>query len=221
LTQTYQLVCNMPMQAKQPDITRDKILQSAFCEIHRQGFQAASLANILQDTNLTKGALYHHFPTKQALGLAVIDEVIKEQFEALLFKPLRESDHPIELLLDSIANINSKVPADFILHGCPLNNLMQEMSALDALFQAQLSSILEIWKKTIEDALVRGKKMGEIRKEIDHKSAALFIVSAWEGCIGVAKNMQSPKAFEICMMQLHGYIRGLMQEKSINLKNKL
>ena len=67
------------MQTKQPDQTRDKILHSAFCEIHRQGFQAASIANILQDTGLTKGALYHHFPTKQALGLAVIDEVIRRR----------------------------------------------------------------------------------------------------------------------------------------------
>ncbi len=206
------------MQIKQPDITRDKILLSAFCEIHRQGFQAASIANILQYTHLTKGALYHHFPTKQALGLAVIEEVIKVQFEAMFFKPLRESEHPIKLLLDSIANINSKVPADFILLGCPLNNLMQEMSALDELFQLQLAGVLEIWKKTIEDALLRGKKMGEIRAEIDHKSAALFIVSAWEGCIGVAKNMQSPKAFEVCMMQLHGYIRSLMQENAKKLQ---
>lgn len=198
------------MNAKQAEITRDKILQSAFCEIHRQGFQAASLANILQDTHLTKGALYHHFPTKQALGLAVIDEVIKQQFETQLFKPLRESKRPIETLLYIFANINKIVPADFVILGCPLNNLMQEMSALDVAFQKQLADILEIWRKIIEDALKQGKKIGDIREEVNHKSASLFIVSAWEGCSGIAKNMQSPKSFETCMMQLHDYVQGLM-----------
>ena len=83
---------------KQPDFTREKILQAAFCEIHRQGFQAASIANILQDTGMTKGALYHHFPTKQALGLAVIDEVIKQRLDGVIFRPLRESDRPVEML---------------------------------------------------------------------------------------------------------------------------
>jgi TetR/AcrR family transcriptional repressor of nem operon len=198
------------MQTKQPDLTRDKILHSAFCEIHRQGFQAASITNILQDTGLTKGALYHHFPTKQALGLAVIDEVIKQRLEQLIFRPLRDSDKPVEALLDVIATINKKVPADFVMLGCPLNNLMQEMSALDQLFQQQLSGVLGIWQRTVEDALKRGQQQGEIRADVDYKAAALFVVSAWEGCIGVAKNMQSPKAFESCMKQLHVYVEGLM-----------
>src|SRR5512139_1148986 len=149
------------MQTKQPDITRDKILHSAFCEIHRQGFQAASIANILQDTGLTKGALYHHFPTKQALGLAVIDEVIKQRLEGLIFKRLRESGKPVETLLDIIATIHKKVPSDFVMLGCPLNNLMQEMSALDELFQQQLSGVLGIWQETVEEALKRGQKAGE------------------------------------------------------------
>lgn len=201
------------MQTKQPDLTRDKLLQSAFCEIHRQGFQAASIANILQDTGLTKGALYHHFPTKHALGLAVIEEVIKEQLEGLIFKPLRESERPIEMLLEIIATIDKKVPSDFVMLGCPLNNLMQEMSPLDELFQERLGGVLGVWQKTVEGALKRGQKQGEIRAEVDYKAAALFVVSAWEGCIGVAKSMQSPKVFNICMKQLHGYVQGLMPAK--------
>lgn len=204
----------LSMSTKQTDLTREKLLMSAFCEIHRQGFQAASIANILQDTHLTKGALYHHFPTKQALGLAVIDEVIKARLEGLIFRPLRESEQPVAALLDIIATIDKKVPSDFVMLGCPLNNLMQEMSALDKIFQERLSGVLGIWQRTVEDALKRGQKQGEIRAEVDYKAAALFIVSAWEGCIGVAKNMQSPKAFSICMKQLHGYVQGLMSAKA-------
>ncbi|OIP19277.1 MAG: TetR family transcriptional regulator [Betaproteobacteria bacterium CG2_30_59_46] len=202
------------MHKKQSDLTRDKLLQSAFCEIHRQGFQAASIANILQDTGLTRGALYHHFPTKQALGLAVIDEVIKARLEGLIFKPLRESERPVEMLLEILATIDKKVPADFVVLGCPLNNLMQEMSPLNELFQARLGGVLGVWQKTLEGALKRGQKQGEIRAEVDYKAAALFVVSAWEGCIGVAKNMRSPKAFSICMKQLHGYVQGLMSPKA-------
>jgi len=208
------------MQTKQPDLTREKLLQSAFCEIHRQGFQAASIANILQDTGLTKGALYHHFPTKQALGLAVIEEVIRERLEGLIFKPLRESERPVEMLLEIIATIDKKVPSDFVMLGCPLNNLMQEMSPLDELFQERLGGVLGVWQKTVEGALKRGQKQGESRAEVDYMAAALFVVSAWEGCIGVAKNMQSPKAFSVCMQQLHGYVQGLMPAKGEKIRKK-
>ncbi|MEO0971905.1 MAG: TetR/AcrR family transcriptional regulator, partial [Pseudomonadota bacterium] len=59
-----------PQQAEQ---TRDRILTSAAEEIYRVGFQAASTANILKQLGISKGALYHHFASKQALGYAVLD----------------------------------------------------------------------------------------------------------------------------------------------------
>ncbi|MDD5328757.1 MAG: TetR family transcriptional regulator C-terminal domain-containing protein [Sulfuricella sp.] len=197
------------MDNRKPDLTRRQILDAAFCEIHRCGFQAASIANILADTKLTKGALYHHFPTKQALGLAVIDEVIGERLDGLIFKPLRESERPVETLLEIIATIDDWRPANFIDLGCPLNNLMQEMSPLDEAFKHRLNAVLTIWKDTLENALRRGQAQGTVRPEVDCKAVALFVVSAWEGCIGIAKNLQSPEAFSLCMRQLHDYVRGM------------
>ena len=59
---------------RNPDLTRQTLLQAAFQEIYRSGFQAASLRNILSKVGITKGALYHHFGSKQELGYAVVDE---------------------------------------------------------------------------------------------------------------------------------------------------
>jgi AcrR family transcriptional regulator len=83
------------MSKRDPDHTRRGILAAAFAEIHRQGFQAASVANILADTGLTKGALYHHFPDKKALGLAVIDEVIRPSFFVVLLEPVQSAEAPL------------------------------------------------------------------------------------------------------------------------------
>lgn len=197
------------MDIRNPDLTRQQILDAAFCEIHRSGFQAASIANILSNTGLTKGALYHHFPTKQALGLAVIDEVVADLLDALIFRELRESAQPVESLLEIIDGIDQKFSADMIKLGCPLNNLMQEMSPLDEMFKNRLNAVLTTWQGVIEDALKRGQAQGVIRVDVDCKAAALFIVSAWEGCGGIAKNFQSPETFSLCMKQLHGYVEGL------------
>jgi len=196
------------MQPKQPDITRDKVLEAAFCEIHRSGFQAASIANILASTGLTKGALYHHFPTKQALGLAVVDEVVYRRLDERFFTPLRQSDQPLDTLLGILDNIAERAQ-ELVTLGCPLNNLMQEMSPLDPAFKERLGAVLHAWREAVEIALRRSQEQGGLRADVDCPAAALFIVSAWEGCIGIAKNLQSADALSVCSRQLQDFIRSL------------
>ncbi|BBP01420.1 TetR/AcrR family transcriptional regulator [Sulfuriferula nivalis] len=198
------------MENIKQDITRQKLLQSAYCEIHQHGFQGASIANILKSTELTKGALYHHFPTKHALGLAVIDEIIEPQLDALVFQPLLNSPHPVTTLLEIISGVDTFMGEEGIKLGCPLNNLMQEMSPLDDQFRHQLNVVLEAWQQAVYSALEHGQQHDIIKAEIDIKAAALFVVSAWEGCLSIAKNKQSPSAFSLCMTQLHGYVRSLL-----------
>ena len=197
------------MSAKQPDITRDKILDAAFQEIHRHGFQSASLSSILASTELTKGALYHHFPTKNDLGHAVIDEIIRSGLDAMVLAPLREADDPLETLVEIIRRKAERSTVESVSLGCPLNNLAQEMSPLDDEFKQRLNSILMEWQNAFSDALKRAQKQGRVRKDVDCKAAALFILSAWEGCVGVAKNMQSVKEFRLCLKQLEAYVRSL------------
>ncbi len=201
------------MTTRQPDITREKILDAAFQEIHRHGFQAASLSNIIDRTGLTKGALYHHFPDKDSLGLAVIEEVIRESLEALVFAPLRATDDPVGTLREVIKLKAERATSDTVMLGCPLNNLMQEMSPLDADFKRRLTEILKTWQDVVTDALKRGQKQGQVRKDLDCRAAALFIVSAFEGCIGIAKNLQSVKEFRLCMTQLVTYVEGLQAKE--------
>jgi AcrR family transcriptional regulator len=194
---------------KQPDVTREKILDAAFQEIYRHGFQAASLNNILANTGLTKGALYHHFPNKDDLGHAVIEEVVREGLDAMVFAPLRDSREPFAELLDVIRAKAARTDADNVKLGCALNNLMQEMSPLDAGFKKRLNGVLTAWQEAVEEALTRAQKQGQVRREVDARAAALFIVSAWEGCVGVAKNLQSVRDFRLCMKQLEEYVQGL------------
>jgi AcrR family transcriptional regulator len=198
------------MPVKQPDITRDKILDAAYQEIYRHGFQSASLSNILATTDLTKGALYHHFPTKNDLGHAVIDEVIRSGLDAMVFAPLRETNDPIETLLALIRQKSERTTLESVTLGCPLNNLMQEMSPLDEDFKQRLNGLLTEWQSAFADALKRAQKQGKVRKDVDCRAAALFLVSAWEGCVGVAKNLQSAKEFRLCMKQLEAYVRSLL-----------
>lgn len=199
------------MDSRQPDQTRQRLLDAAFAEIYRHGFQAASLANILADTGLTKGALYHHFPDKKSLGLAVVDEIIGKRMTERFVDPLRASKQPMRAMLDLLGEKRRQPEASLKL-GCPLNNLMQEMSPVDEDFRMGLRRVLSAWQIAFEETLQRAQAAGELRRDVDCRAAALFIVAAWEGCVGVAKNMQSADGFADCMAQLQGYVESLRQD---------
>ncbi len=191
---------------KTPDLTRQTLLEAAFAEIHRNGFQAASLAQILADTDLTKGALYHHFPDKKALGLAVIDEMIRPHLAAMMFAPLADTQAPLAAMQALLKAKAAETDPWVVTLGCPLNNLMQEMSPVDENFRLQLNGLFQDWVAVVKQALTRGKKSGEVRKEIDAGETAFFIVSALEGCIGMSKNTQSVAAYRGCLGQLRRYL---------------
>jgi TetR/AcrR family transcriptional repressor of nem operon len=139
----------------------------------------------------------------------VIDEVVRAGLDAMMFAPLRESATPYDTLLEIIHRKAQRADLESVSLGCPLNNLMQEMSPLDATFKKRLNDVLATWQTAVADALARAQKQGAVRRDVDCRAAALFIVSSWEGCVGVAKAMQSVKDFRLCMKQLEEHVAGL------------
>ncbi|MHB8914992.1 MAG: TetR family transcriptional regulator C-terminal domain-containing protein [Thiobacillus sp.] len=190
------------------DCTRQKLLQAAFAEIYRKGFQAASITQILAETSLTKGALYHYFPDKKTLGLAVIEEVVRPYMTAM-FQPLAETEQPLATMQLLLAAKAAENEPQIVALGCPLNNLMQEMSPVDETFRLHLNAIFQEWVAVLRDALGRGIKSGEVRRDVDASETAFFIVSALEGCVGMSKNTQSIKIFHGCLTQLGLFLNTL------------
>ncbi|OYW66307.1 MAG: TetR family transcriptional regulator [Hydrogenophilales bacterium 16-64-46] len=192
--------------AKSPEQTRQALLQAAFAEIHRKGYQAASLSQILADTGLTKGALYHHFPDKQALGLAVVDEVVRPMLAAMMFEPLANAKAPLAAMKKLLKAKAADPDPRGVTLGCPLNNLMQEMSPVNEDFRLRLNALFNDWVGVVAAALRRGQAAGEVRKGVDVAATAFFIVSALEGCIGMSKNTQSVTAYRACLGQMVRYL---------------
>src|SRR5205809_7774326 len=80
---------------RSPENTRGKILQAAFDEFYKNGFQGGSLNRIVDEARTTKGALSHHFKGKKALGYAVVREVIHQHFKQQWSDPLAHSTDTI------------------------------------------------------------------------------------------------------------------------------
>ncbi|MEW8461688.1 MAG: TetR/AcrR family transcriptional regulator [Candidatus Thiodiazotropha endolucinida] len=191
------------------DATRRSLLEAAYEEIHRFGFQAASLNAILERTGVTKGALYHHFSSKLQLGYAVLDEHIAEELQRLWFEPLHQPGHPIDVLMGTIMNMGEHYQCEEITLGCPLNNLAQEMSAIDDGFRQRIDSIYKRWQESIETLLTRGQQEGSVSTAIDPADTAFFILASLEGCMSMAKNAQSHDELMRCGKALSIYLNSL------------
>lgn len=195
---------------RNPDQTRTRILEAAFIEMYRNGFQGMRLDEVTAASDLTKGALYHHFPNKQALGYAVVEEVIGPMLESIWVPLLDQASDPLQGLLDIIEHMPAAKPSEMMIqYGCPLNNLAQEMSPLDEGFRQRLDRLFNTWHQVISDALKKARSKGTIRDDVDCEDAATFVMAALEGCIGIAKNAQSVDRLVACNRGLLQYLSSL------------
>lgn len=195
---------------KPQEQTRQLLLEAAAEEIHLKGFQSASLSEILKRTKVTKGALYHHFPNKHALGYAVVDEVFAMQMRDMWITPLQKTAiNPVTFLIELLVFISTDISDEDIKLGCPINNLAQEMSPIDEGFRSRLSGLLSEWRKALCDSLKDGQNNGQVNDDLDCPGAAAFIVASLEGSIGMAKNAQDKEILLQCGSGLIAYLNSI------------
>lgn len=191
------------------DATRTRLLDFAFSEIYANGFQGLRVDTLLEKAGLTKGAFYHHFPSKQALGLAVIDEVLAGMADLIWGDHLRQYDDPIEGIEASVALALGMLGERCTTLGCPINNLAQEMSGIDDAFRERLNQVFRGIVANIEAALRRGQARGVVRAEIDPKAVATFVLASVEGAIGLAKSARSTAVLDAAVGEAKRYLASL------------
>ncbi len=187
--------------------TRERLLQAASREIYRSGFQSASLDTILAVARVTKGALYYHFDSKEALGYAVVDEVIAPDVHGKWVRPFQSVEDPIDALIGAVRRIPVR-PVD-VRGGCQLNNLAQEMSPLDLGFRKRLAIIFDAWREAVASVLREGQSHGSVRHEVIPAEAARLLIAMVEGYASLAKNAQDPKVMKAGIRTIVGWLRSL------------
>jgi TetR/AcrR family transcriptional regulator, transcriptional repressor for nem operon len=170
--------------------TRAAILAAAFEEIYAHGFHASSIDAILERTELTKGALFHQFASKLELGYAVVDEIIVPMTQVRWITPLAAFDDPLEGIIDLVQCNIGDAPQAELDRGCPLGNLIQEMSNTDAEFQRRLRRCVEVWIEGVAEHVERGRRTRHVRRSVRPRAVAEYVVVSLEGVYAVAKGLR-------------------------------
>lgn len=162
--------------------TRKNLIDSAFSEIYSNGYQGASLTTILKNAKVHKGSMYHFFENKKDMALVCIKEKIYERFVQRYSLILALESGYLEAFINGLKDTSQR---DFN-KGCPIANIVQEMSNIDEDFKVLMEEIYLSFRKNIKDILDMAIEKNEI-KECDTRKLALYIASTIEGAILSAK----------------------------------
>lgn len=177
---------------KAPQATQRKLLEAAFLEFYVNGFQGGSLNHIVETAGATKGALFHHFDSKQDLGYAVVDQLIGPLLLTRWLDPLADSTDPITDIQAAFRRfVEEDIASGNWVHGCPLNNLAQEMAPLDTGFFERINGLYATWRQRYAEALSRGVQAGAVRDDVDVNELAALIVAAQMGIWGTGKSSRN------------------------------
>jgi TetR/AcrR family transcriptional repressor of nem operon len=189
--------------------TRASLINAAYHDMRRSGYQGAGIGDILTRTGLTKGAFYHHFDSKRDLGLAVLDDCAAADLARWWTDPLAETDDPLGAILGCVRARLADGGETGLSEGSPFATLTADMAPLDDAFRARLDGLYRAWRKAVARALRRGQQSGSVRTDVDADAVAALIVAAIEGLFLQVKAKPRLGAGETTLAGLSGYLETL------------
>jgi TetR/AcrR family transcriptional repressor of nem operon len=198
-------------RSNDPEAMRRRVLDVAAAAFQARGYHSTSTHDIMHEAGVTGGALHHHFPTKKALGLAVIRDRVGQAVEDTWIEPIRTAPTAAAGVRGVLEQLTASLDARGTVLGCPLNNLALELSLADAEFQQAVQSVFERWQTALA-AKLRADQAAGARKDVEPEHLAAFIVAAYSGAMAMAKATQSSEPLVICAQQLAAFLQPGLQK---------
>ena len=186
-----------------PEGLRNKVLDVAEASFQARGYNASSFADLMASAGVTGGALHHHFPTKKALALAVIEERVAAALDETWIGPVRAAGSAREGVRAVFEAVAAELEQQGFVRGCPLNNLAHELSLADPDFRLALAGIFAGWRQAIADKIRADQQAGREQGTVPERFAALAI-AAYSGAMSMAKTAQDASVLRDCLAELEG-----------------
>lgn len=162
----------MARQARS-EATRQKIIDAALELYGEIGYTTTGMGDIIERAQLTKGALYYHFDSKEAVAAAVIERGSQDLLAA--FRTACQSSAPaIENLIHSTFAV-----ADVMAHSRVAREATRLTHAFGQLDESARAN--SAWLATIATQLRRVAAEGDLRDDIDPDVAAETLVATTAG----------------------------------------
>lgn len=180
--------------------TRERVLAGAKEVFHRGGFSGTSISDLIRETGVKKGNLYHFFSSKEEMGIEVLHQA-REDFFRFLEKSL-QGDRPSAQLVNHFDAIVRYHEGRNLVGGCIFGNTALEMSDRNEKYRSVIHGVFEEWRRRIREILESAVGSGEVRTEIDPEAMARHVIATIEGGIMLARASRNPEDLKECLAAL-------------------
>jgi len=187
-----------------PKDTRSKIIEAAMELFCAKGYGSTSIADILSRTQLNSGSLYHFFPGKQDLLLAVL-ESYRDGIEQMLLTPAWSGEpDPVERVFKLLALYRGLILQTECTYGCPIGSLALELHEADPAVRERLAQNFANWVAAVRRCFEAAAD--RFPPGTDFQALAEFTLTVMEGGVMQARTHRDVGYFDRNVEQLRAHI---------------
>lgn len=175
--------------ARRTGSTRDRLIAAASRQFARRPYSMVSLDDILAEAELTKGAMYFHFPSKQALAMAIIDDV-SEMSGAAVSELLARKMSALETLID-------------LVYLLAVQNTQEELARAGVRLletfdnsTAQADARWRSWAEFVATLIEKAVAEGDVTDHHKPDDVATMLVALWAGIQRISDLDQPERYFD-------------------------
>ena len=192
--------------------TRDKIIRTAMDLFWVKGYQSTSISDILSRSQVHSGSLYHFFPGKQDVLVAVLETYRDEIDVGLLDHAWEGVDDPIDKIFALLNGYRMHLLTTDYQYGCPIGSLALELHEPDPRVRELIDRNFRNWVEAIEGCLEEAQD--RLPVELDRSALAEFILTIMEGAIMQARTAQDIGVFDRNVEVLRQHLDLLMRSRA-------
>lgn len=187
--------------------TKDQIVDAASQLISVRGYHCTSLDDVLRESGVGKGNFYYYFKSKEELGYAIVDRIVRGFVERTIEPSLGDQSlTPIEQIHRFFDRILESQRQRNCVGGCPMGNLASELSDVHEGFRQRLAEVFTFWRASVGRVLRQAQAQGELAERADPERMAHFIVAAIQGAILMTKVTKEIEVMEQCVAELKAHL---------------
>jgi TetR/AcrR family transcriptional repressor of nem operon len=192
--------------------TQERLVETARVLFWERGYNATSVADVLEQSKVHAGSMYYHFKTKEELLLAVLEKY-KEMLRPALLAPVwQKVSDPIERVFGLLAVYREGILATDFGYGCPLGRLAMEIDPGMREVHAGIAANFEAWSGAVAECLESAR--GRLPKAVDVRTLSRFVLTVMEGGVMQSRSYRSIEPFDQCVTVLRDYFKRLLDEGS-------
>lgn len=174
------------------DRTRQFIIEQAAPIFNRKGFAGTSMSDILEATGLAKGGLYGNFASKEEIAREAFKYMFEKAYNEIV-KAVKKEHSPIEKLIAVCEYHRDYTKKGPVEGGCPILNFSIDVDDTMPRLKKDVKQAVELMLSDLYRIIEKGKRIGEIKTEVNSERYALVIYGMIEGGIFLAKALDDSR----------------------------